>query len=468
MNSTNTTNATSSLKPRLILVNPWIYDFAAYDLWAKPLGLLYLAGKLRAMGFAVHLIDCLDIYHPHMEKNAYTKHPIRRRYGTGKFWKQNVSKPPQLSMIPRSYSRYGMSPRLFEEELNKVKKPTAILVTSLMTYWYPGVFDAINIAKQVHPNVPVLLGGIYTALCQEHARDYSHADAMLPFPCQSRPEALLQFLEKTIPNFPAKAKYEPYSPYPAFDLLTRIDYVCLLSSSGCPFGCPYCASSFLSPLYLRRDPLELFEEVFFWHREYKVIDFAFYDDALLLDAEHHIALFLQKVINNGLSLRFHSPNGLHIAYLDRDIADLLYRAGFTTIRLGLETCDRSLHKKLGGKFSEGEFERAVASLKRAGFTTSQIGAHILVGLPGQTRDQVAETITFIGKTGAVPYLSEYSPIPHTEMWKEAVKVSRFDLASDPLFHNNTLLPCWNGDVFKDMRKLKDMAQDVRREALRSD
>ena len=26
----------------ILLVNPWIHDFAAYDFWLKPLGLLYL------------------------------------------------------------------------------------------------------------------------------------------------------------------------------------------------------------------------------------------------------------------------------------------------------------------------------------------------------------------------------------------------------------------------------------------
>ena len=35
------------MKSTLILINPWIYDFAAYDLWSKPLGLLYLAGWFR-------------------------------------------------------------------------------------------------------------------------------------------------------------------------------------------------------------------------------------------------------------------------------------------------------------------------------------------------------------------------------------------------------------------------------------
>ena len=34
----------------LLLINPWIFDFAAHDLWGKPLGLLLLGGLLRARG----------------------------------------------------------------------------------------------------------------------------------------------------------------------------------------------------------------------------------------------------------------------------------------------------------------------------------------------------------------------------------------------------------------------------------
>jgi len=60
------------MKPSLILVNPWIYDFAAYDLWSKPLGLLYLAGFLREYGFRIHLIDCLDVHHTGMTNDLST------------------------------------------------------------------------------------------------------------------------------------------------------------------------------------------------------------------------------------------------------------------------------------------------------------------------------------------------------------------------------------------------------------
>ena len=49
--------------PPLLLINPWIYDFAAYDYFAQPLGLLYLAGLLEAQGGAVHFLDCLGAPH---------------------------------------------------------------------------------------------------------------------------------------------------------------------------------------------------------------------------------------------------------------------------------------------------------------------------------------------------------------------------------------------------------------------
>ena len=35
------------MRRRILLVNPPIYDFAAYDFWLKPYGLLSVAGRLR-------------------------------------------------------------------------------------------------------------------------------------------------------------------------------------------------------------------------------------------------------------------------------------------------------------------------------------------------------------------------------------------------------------------------------------
>jgi radical SAM superfamily enzyme YgiQ (UPF0313 family) len=191
------------------------------------------------------------------------------------------------------------------------------------------------------------------------------------------------------------------------------------------------------------------------------LDFAFYDDALLVDCRHHICVFLEQVVRHNLGLKFHCPNGIHITYIDSDVARLLFKAGFREIRLGLETSDHQLQDNLGRKFATGEFERAVSHLKKAGFRSDQVGAYILMGLPGQSHEQVARTITYVGQVGAVPYLSEYSPIPHTELWEQAVATSRFDLASEPLFHNNSILPCWSTEALERVGELKAMVREIR-------
>ena len=49
-------------KKTILLVNPWIHDFSAYDLWMKPLGLLYIGSLLRLRGFAIQLLDCVSVY----------------------------------------------------------------------------------------------------------------------------------------------------------------------------------------------------------------------------------------------------------------------------------------------------------------------------------------------------------------------------------------------------------------------
>ena len=51
------------MPPNILLINPPIYDFAAYDFWLKPYGLLSVAGYLRGQA-QFTLFDYLDRLHP--------------------------------------------------------------------------------------------------------------------------------------------------------------------------------------------------------------------------------------------------------------------------------------------------------------------------------------------------------------------------------------------------------------------
>jgi radical SAM superfamily enzyme YgiQ (UPF0313 family) len=253
------------------------------------------------------------------------------------------------------------------------------------------------------------------------------------------------------------------APAPAWDLLEHLEYVPLLTSLGCPFHCPYCASHNLQPHIETRTAPLLLEEIRRWHLDFGVKDFAFYDDALLLSGGNVLRSVLERVAAEGLAMRFHTPNALHIRALTAYWGDLLYRSGFTTLRLGLETSRPERQQQWGGKVEPEMFSQAVERLRAAGFAPAQVGAYLLAGLPGQSPEEVAEAIEFVHQAGAQPHLAEYSPIPGTPMWADAAAGSAFDLAAEPLYHNNTFFACRRPDFsLQDLDALKQLAGEARR------
>jgi radical SAM superfamily enzyme YgiQ (UPF0313 family) len=175
-----------------------------------------------------------------------------------------------------------------------------------------------------------------------------------------------------------------------------------------------------------------------------------------VDPSRHIIPILKEIIKRGIQCYFHTPNGLHIREIDEELAELLFTAGFKTIRLGFETAHEATQIETVGKVGNQDFVRAVKNLKRAGYCSEEIGVYIMVGLPGQRTGEAEESIAFVQETGARPILVEYSPIPHTSLFERAKQVSQFDLENEPLYQNNSILPCqWKGFTMADYRRLKE-------------
>ena len=411
--------------PRMLLINPWIYDFAAFDFWAKPLGLLYIAESLRRKGVEVTLIDCLDISRG-------------KKYGTGHFVKQEIPKPEALKGIPRRYSRYGISEQAFLQDLESSPRPDVVLVTAIMTYWYPGAFRVIELVREHLPNTPVILGGIYATLCHDHARRFSGADHVY------RGKAGRDFFQLVARYIPidVREREDPVMDcHPAIDLAANPGYGILTTSEGCPFDCSYCASGVLSPCFRQKSYESCFEELLWMHRTLGLKDIAFYDDALLIYARSHFIPLMEKIGRSGLDIQFHVPNGLHTRGITSEVAGVLKNSGFKTIRLGLEAVESGSERVIDGKTSYEELLQAISALGNAGFRSSEIGVYLLSGLPGQTREEVEESMRKVKEAGARPYLSEFSPIPGTRIWEAARKVSPYPVEEEPLFQNPTLSPC---------------------------
>jgi radical SAM superfamily enzyme YgiQ (UPF0313 family) len=402
---------------------------------------LYLAAELRRAGCEVRLVDCLDRGRPEARPARGSQ---ARLPGTGHWRRQPLPTPEPLRGAPRRFARYGLPEPVFLEDLAQGPPPDGILVTSMMTYWYPGVTLAVRLARQTWPGAPILLGGVYATLCPDHARSRSGADAVLTGPVESA-ETVLDALAGRTPGRAGPGGSSWTSLRPALDLYARPAYAPLLTSRGCPGRCPYCASHLLFPGFVQRPPEEVLAEIEDRYERLRLKDFVFYDDALLVNAEAHLAPILEGVLARGLKVRFHAPNGLHVARITAGLARLMRRAGLSTVRLGLETMDWGRQEAWGKKVRAGQIEAAVGHLRRAGFGPEEIGVYLLDGLPGQEPREVLAAAETVRRLGARPYLAEYSPLPGTGLWDAARQGSPFDLEGEPLCQNNSLYPCRGPD-----------------------
>jgi len=427
--------------PRVLGINPWIYDFAAYNLWSRPVGLLACLQMFYQAGTSIGLLDCLERT---WDDQSWPKpHP----WGKGHFPKQRLAKPWAYQHIPRNYSRYGLDYQRVKGCLQRhAFKPDLILLTSGMTYWYPGAVAFLELIRAIWPKVPIVLGGTYASLCFEHARQFDF-DLVI----QGRLEeptnwqAVWNLLGEEPPPLSASSGLGL-----ALQLYPQPDFAPILGSRGCPFNCDYCASKLLYPDFKQKS-LDLVWKEFWSEYEKGVRDFAFYDDALLVAPQKWLIPFLRKIKEKQLNVRLHTPNAMHVRYLNQEICNLFKRAGLTTIRLGLETTDFS--SRYDRKLTQEEWEQGLANLLAAGFKREQIGVYILCGLPEQRDQEVLAAISWVKKYQLKPDLAYYSPLPGTKMFELAKECSPYPLAEEPLYQNNSIWPClpegfsWEKTVF---------------------
>ncbi|NLY41676.1 MAG: radical SAM protein [Desulfovibrionales bacterium] len=425
--------------PRILGINPWIHDFAAYNLWSRPAGLLAMLHMLRASGAHIALMDCLD--------QTWSDIPWPKAHTTGKghYPKKEIPKPAAIAHVPRRLSRYGHDPERVRKALTELRpRPDLVLITTIMTYWYPGAAEALDLVRSIWPHTPVAVGGIYATLCPEHAATLG-ADLLLSGPGEnlSAWSALWKLLGCDPPPLPAQAGFGL-----AQDLYNQPGFSILLGSRGCPFHCAYCASNALYPGFAQSTAQNMLTAL---KNEYDqgVRDFVFYDDALLIKPGTWLWPVLEWLENK--SVRLHTPNAMHVRYLTPEVCARLKRAGLHTVRLGLETVDFT--QRLDSKLSRQEWEHGLARLFEAGFCAEQIGAYILFGLPNQDLASVAQTIDLARASGIRPDLAYYTPIPGSPLFAEACAASDLPLAQEPLCQNNSLWPCVPGGFSWDQARL---------------
>jgi len=403
--------------------------------------------------------------------------------GAGKFTGVITSKPGALKYIPRNYYRFGINEPEFVKKLHIAadgldkSKPTVVLITCMMTYWYQGAFEAAKAVRLALPEAKIAVGGIYARLMPEHAersglfdhverahepaRIYDNILKLTGAGAGKCDKTSLRYFKTidTNKNYTLNNSNLIYSNLhfeqlafrkqffikvdtaglkgrtPLYELLPELNNsAAIAASEGCPYSCTYCASSTLYSKYSPRVPSDIEADMIYFKKTLGVGNVAFYDDALLYRKEENFYKWAETIIAEGLNLRFHLPNAVHAAMIDEKCAEIMKKAGFETIRLGYEFFDGETQKESGGKVSNAVLESSIKNLKNAGFDSNDIGVYTIFGHPRTKLDEIHRAVEFVVKCGAVPNITLYSPIPGTAD-AEAVFSERPEFLDEPLLQN---------------------------------
>lgn len=450
---------------KILLVNPPIYDFAAFDFWVKPYGLLSVAGLLRGK-VEFTLFDYLDRLHPvsrasspRLRGQAYpaTYSELKNdRWGRGRFYIEKIPNPDCLEDIPRHFRRFGLPRNIFQEFLEKYKPCDFVFVNTVMTYWYPGVREVIEDVRRFMPAAKIVLGGNYVTLCKAHAEKLG-ADLLIE---GNNLSPLWDFVGLE-PDFNQPGLWELYP---------RLSTGVLKLSDGCPFQCTYCL---VPKIYGKFKPRPLDKSLAELELLVKLgaTNIAFYDDALLFNATEVLVPFLNEVVSRASSPRlcgqdgrdtrevnFHSPNAINARFVTKEIAGLMVRSGFKTFYLGFESVSRQWQQLTGSKVYSEELAEAVSNLKSAGADPKEITAYQILGHPKTDIADLEESMRFVNSLGIRGMLADFSPVPGTSDGEFCRKWIDLD---EPLLHNKTAFPIimWG---FDQTNRLKDLQRQLNR------
>jgi hypothetical protein len=429
----------------ILLVNPAVYDFTAYDFWLKPYGMLGVGGLIGGEA-RFRLFDYLDRLDPAMK----TLNPklSNDKWNRGGFYSEKIQKPAPLADIPRVFRRFGLPREVFQDMLKDHEPLDFAFVQTQMTYWYLGVAEAIEDIRRYQPAAKIVLGGPYATICPEHARGLG-GDLVIE---GDDLEPLWQML---------KLRPTTHKP-PLWEAYPQLHSGVMKLTCGCPYSCTYCAVGQGKEKFSHRPLADCIAD-YQALKDLGVSDIAFYDDALLYKPQELLIPFMEHVIRcgseSGTTINLHTPNALHARFLTDELAELMVRAGFKTFYLGFESASDKWQKQTGGKVVCGDLRAAVEGLRKAGAMPSNIAAYQIVGHPDMDSQHLAETMEFANSLGIRVMLADFSPIPGTIDGERARKWTDID---EPLNHNKTAFPI---RVFGDdtVNRLKDMCRALNNE-----
>ena len=426
---------------KVLLVNPPFYRLLGSHYNANSLGIAYIASYLNKRGHDAWLYNADYV----SDKN----------YGNLKKLFQNFT----------NYQNYfkDLDNALWNEVKDKILsfKPEWVGYTS-----YTANISAIKIISEkvraVDPHIKQVVGGVHATLDKNLLNTLKSIDFSIQREGEEAFTALVENKDpKTIPGVISRGKDKLINtgiapviqnidnlPLPEKEKFwgipeserqnVDVSYICTIR--GCPYKCTYCASPFHwdRKTTRLRSPESVIEEMKNLKEKYwqgTKYDFSasanitdkeslkiedntlvyFVDDVFTVNKKR-VKKLLRMMIDQKLGMRWKCE--ARADHLDDEICELMAEAGCERVKIGFESGSNRILSQVKKLETREEMLEGAAMLKKAKVPFS---AYFMAGFPGETDDDVRETIDFAKKVEADYYsLSVLAPYYGTELYDQLI------------------------------------------------
>ncbi|MBN2159646.1 MAG: B12-binding domain-containing radical SAM protein [Spirochaetes bacterium] len=402
-------------------INPPIEDFYATTIRRQPLGLLYIMSSLRAAGFEVELVN------GHSPKKQIMPLP-----GEFYYLKKYMENSDAALRFPfRHYCHFGLSFQEIERRI-RLSDTDIFFVPSHFTTYHRETEAVIELVKKTRPGAPIVTGGCHATLYPEHHLRETGADFVVLGEGEESSVELMRRLSgggdlSGVPNLAYRAAGGIIRtgrrcaddigrlPFPAREFLAERDFrayrkkmASMITSRGCPNRCSFCTvRTIWGDTYRTRSVDSVIAEIDECASRYNASMINFEDDNLFATRGRAVELLealVRRRETTGMGLDLTAMNGVSIEQIDHDIVDLMVRAGFRELNISLMSHSTRLQSEQHRPFDSAHFGRIAAAARRLHMNTR---AYFILGLPGQTREEIRETIAFLNSLDVAAYPSIY-------------------------------------------------------------
>jgi anaerobic magnesium-protoporphyrin IX monomethyl ester cyclase len=250
-------------------------------------------------------------------------------------------------------------------------------------------------------------------------------------------------------------------PYPAWHLLPSLDvyhtgvmrapFALVQTTRGCPFKCTFCAYG--KSTYRARSIENVVDEIKMLKDKFKIKSFLFFDDTISLKKGRTEEL-AQKMIDEKLdTLEWVCCTRANL--VSKEMLSVMKKAGMKEIAIGIETGSQEIQNSINKGVTLDDIRQAAKWCKELGILFYGLA---IIGLPGESRKTVEETIKFMKEID--PFYTQFcfaTPFPNTDIYKyykeNGYLLSEewskyFPLAEEPVIRTKEL----SAEGLKEMRR----------------